>query len=390
MQIKNINEQISKADGISYWIDQLKLNLQGSITFLSEILNKIDDDNSNVYIENINEHFFSMVKIRTRNGPALNIIISIDDIPHTIWQYLEYSSKNKKKIKSYWSLTYYSTYFRLIETGLLDSSIEKQFFWNELNHIKFGSISRIDYKIDFFYKNSSEIIKMEDIIEYRSDYKSCEYSLDKKDYQDHQELLFKRLNNNKPIHYDIKSSFRKWDFQNGWTVWNRDNKSLFIRCYEKLIDTLSKGKVMLYDDYFLYPNVFRLELELLTKFNKKENWFPFIYNEISELENKIQRFIGLDDKIEGEKFLYQYKTNKETDFTKLRRQKDFWGRWYSIYQQGFNPFIILYKIIREKVLNITKFNKIITVFEDYMSRREEEMDEEFRPKNWKTKTKFYN
>ncbi|HCB51112.1 TPA: hypothetical protein DEP21_00795 [Patescibacteria group bacterium] len=83
---------------------------------------------------------------------------------------------------------------------------------------------------------------------------------------------------------------------------------------------------MLYDDYFLYKNVFRLEIEFLTKFNKKENGVSFTYKEISELEYKIQRFFGLADKLKDEKFLYQYKENIETDFSKLRRQKDFGGR----------------------------------------------------------------
>ncbi|MEI6673344.1 MAG: hypothetical protein WCL02_08865 [bacterium] len=66
-----------------------------------------------------------------------------------------------------------------------------------------------------------------------------------------------------------------------------------------------------------------MEIEFLTKFNKKENGVSFTYKEISELEYKIQRFMGLTDKIIGEKFLYQYKENVETDFSKLRRQREF-------------------------------------------------------------------
>jgi hypothetical protein len=154
---------------------------------------------------------------------------------------------------------------------LLDSSFEKEIFGKELNLILENPISRIDYRIDFFYKDSSEIIKMEDVVEYRSDSKGRKYALDEKDYRDHQNILFQRLIENKPIHYDIKTSFREGDFQNGRTVGNKRNKSLFIRCYEKLIDSISKGKALLYNDYFLYKNVFRLEIEFLTKFNKRED-----------------------------------------------------------------------------------------------------------------------
>jgi hypothetical protein len=40
--------------------------------------------------------------------------------------------------------------------------------------------------------------------------------------------------------------------------------------YDKLIDSITKSKVMLYDDYLTYENVFRLEGEFRTKFNKYE------------------------------------------------------------------------------------------------------------------------
>lgn len=390
MKIKNLDKYINKADNSSHWIDHLRLNLKEEISFLSEVLNKIEDDNLNQEIQQIEGYSFSMLKFRTNNWYALNISLFVDDVPYTIRQYLEYNEKSKKLLRSKWSFTYYSTYFRLTEMGLIEASFDKIIFKKEMFSLYLATISRMDYRIDFFYKEKTDIIPMKNIVEYESNYSSEKYFLDKGTYEQHQDLLFRRMLQNKPIHYDSKIFYSKWDFQNSWRIGNKKNKSIFIRCYEKIVESTEDWKVMLYDDYFNYSNVFRLEIEFLAKFNKKKNWSFFVFSEISELEAKIHRFFGLSDKIEGEKFLYQYKTNKETDFSKLRRQKDFWGRWYSIYQQGFNPFIVLYKVIRTKVINTTKFNKIITVFKDYMSRREEEMDEEYRPQSWKIKTKFYN
>jgi hypothetical protein len=63
-------------------------------------LHTIDDDNSNVILKEVGDYVLSIVKSRSRNGSFLNISISIDDIPHTLLQYLEYSVKNKKVIKS--------------------------------------------------------------------------------------------------------------------------------------------------------------------------------------------------------------------------------------------------------------------------------------------------
>lgn len=379
MNIKNLEGYISNADDMSYGIDFLRLNLKTIIPSLSEPLHKLDDDNSNTFMKDVGDYSLTMVKTRTRNGSALNISVSIDDVSYTLWQYSEYSEGNKKVIKWEGALVYYSTYFRLIEIWLLDYSFEKEIFGKELVDIQEASITRIDYKLDFFYKNPAEIIKMEDIVDYRSDYNGVKYALSKEKYEEHQNLLFKRLTESKPIHYDIKTSFRKWDFQNGRTVGNKKNKSLFIRCYEKLVDTLCKGKTMLYDDYFIYKNVFRLEIEFLSKFNKRENGISFTYKEISELEYKIQRFMGLTDRIIGEKFLYQYKENIETDFSKLRRQREFWGRGYSLYKKWFNPFIILYKVLKDKIMDDTMFNYVfnerafnntINAFKEYLRSKE--------------------
>ncbi|HCB51113.1 TPA: hypothetical protein DEP21_00800 [Patescibacteria group bacterium] len=100
MNIKNLEDYISKADSISYGIDFLRLNLKNIIPSLSIILHKLDDDNSNIFIRDLDDYSLSVVKNRTRNGSSLNISISIDNVPHTLFQYLEYSEKNKKVIKS--------------------------------------------------------------------------------------------------------------------------------------------------------------------------------------------------------------------------------------------------------------------------------------------------
>ena len=368
MKIKNLDWYMSSADRVSFGIDYVKLNLKQIVPFLSDFFDQIQDygDSRFPFKKQISNYSLSMSKMSIRNGLALTISIVVNNVSHKILQYLEYSISSSKILKSAWSLVYYSTYFRLLEIWVLDYTFEKVFFGNELDTLLNSAISRIDYRLDFFYKEPSEIMKMEDIVEYRSDYSGSAYSLDERDYQTHQNILFKNLKKNKIINYDIKTVYRKWDFQSGWSVWNKKNQSLFIRCYEKTIHVMKNFKFMIYTDYFDCKNVYRLEIEFLTKFNKKENNMPFKYSEISELEYKIHRFFGLADRLEGEKFIYQYKENKKINFSwRLRKFKDFGGRWYSISKLWCNSFNILYDILDNKMDHI-KLNIMIYDFKKYV------------------------
>jgi hypothetical protein len=59
--------------------------------------------------------------------------------------------------------------------GKLSYSFEKQFFDNEFNKILKASISRMDYKVDFFYKKEKEIFSKDEIIKMRKGVKNEEY-----------------------------------------------------------------------------------------------------------------------------------------------------------------------------------------------------------------------
>lgn len=370
MKIQNLDKYIAGASKVSYWIDFLRLNLIQKISFLSEILNKLNDTNSDLSIQQVGDCSVSFIKSRARNSYVLKILLSIDNIPYDIGQYVEYLKDSW--IKSVGSLTYYWTYYRLLEMWLIDYSFEKALIWWDFKNIENSNITRLDYKIDFFYNDFTDIIDMDEIVKKRTDTRHKKYLIRKDEYELHKKILLDRLNQNKSIHYNIKTKYNQWDFQNGWTQWNKKNKSIYIRCYEKIIDSLEKGKYKLYDDYFLYKNVFRLEIEFLSKFNKKEGWRAFVYKEISQLEDKIRRFMWLSESKNDEKFIYQYKENKETKFTRLRRIKEFAWRGLSLYDKWFNPFRILYEVLSEK-MNIGRFTVMITDFKRFLHEIEEKI-----------------
>lgn len=362
----HLQKVMNEANGFAVGIDYLQINLKVAIPFLSVILHRLDDDNSHTHFETLWGYNVSMTKQYTKRGQCLNIAISIDNIPYTIFQYLEYSSSQQKIIKSVWKFVYYGTYFRLLEIGKLNQRFEEAFFGEYFEEFSKWGISRVDYKVDLFYDHDKQIIGLRDLLKTRSDGKKRYHIMLEDEYKNHIEILQEtaKPHKNDPVKYQIQSEFIEWMRTISWDYWSKSNKSLYIRMYEKLIETLSKGKVMLYDDYFKYVNVYRFEIEFRIKFNKKTlpNWQIRSYTraELWELEEKIHKYMWFIDNDTKEKFIYQYEKNDITDFTEQwKYQKDFWGRWYVLALEGFNPYIVLYLILKKKNLDKELFDRLI-------------------------------
>ena len=355
MKINNfcIEKLIHDSDQFSHWTDHLTLNLKAKIDKLHDILSVLDFDNSNTKYEEIDWYPITYVKSISRNGVFINVSIWINGVPYPIFQYLEYPEKKKIHFNSEWSFSFYSTYFRLLERGDLDLSFEKVFFGDSYNLVKQFPISRIDYKCDFFFKGDYPFPDKDSLVGSRSDTRFTVYSTDK-------------LKSGKSI------IINKTHFKNrvtGWDLWSRWNKSVYLRMYDKLIDSKVKGKEFLYDDYFLFKNVYRLEWEFRTKFNKnldsikedspltymfhklveiERSWGKksannprnYTYWELDKLEHLCMSYFCLLDSLTS-KFIYQYKENAGKDDIDSRYFRDFWGRGCRIALKWWNPFKVL-------------------------------------------------
>lgn len=342
----NIEKLFKKCSNVSHGIDHLTLNLKDRIPKLSDILSILDLDNSNTQLERINDYSITYTKSISRNWTFLNISLVVNEISYTIFQYLEYPEKKRKKFNSRWSLTLYSTYFRLLERQDISLSFEKVFFWDSYDLIKMFPISRIDYKIDFFFEGDYPFPDKDFIVDARKDTKNTIYTIKKLEG-------YKNIPINK-IH--IKNCTITW-----WDLWARTNKSVFLRMYDKLIDSRIKWKIWLYDDYFKYGKVYRLEWEFRTKFNKhpveknRRTPLPYTYKELSELEKKCMEFFQI---IESwiKKFTYQYKENEERDSITARYFREFWWRACKIALMNNNPF----RVILNQFLYIEDIKKQIS------------------------------
>ncbi len=330
---KLLNESVAYND----WIDHLSLNMKIELPWLHNILACLDDDNSNTYFDSVWEYKISYTKNHSRNWTFLNATISIRGIPYTIFQYLEYKKSKQEFLKSIWSFTIYSTYFRLLEKKILKENFIKLFFGEEYATLVQFPISRIDYKIDFFFDKKTKIPEQIDLIQIRKDSKRECYTI---------ELPKKR--NWKYDKIIANATYHKWNIITWRNIGNKLNKSIFLRMYDKIIDSVAKNKTMLYDDYFEYANVFRLEGEFRTKFNKYENQIskikaellPYTFWSLEELKEKCRRYywLSLDQR---EAKVYQYKENKKIESYEIRNFNDFWWRACKIALQGLNPLIVI-------------------------------------------------
>lgn len=332
-----LQKLLKKATTYNDWIDHLTLNMKKELARLHHILATLDDDNSNTYFDSLWEYKISYTKNHSKNWTFLNITVSIEDIPYTLFQYLEYNKKKQEFLKSIWSFTIYSTYFRLIEKKAIEKDFIELFLGEEYDTILHFPISRIDYKIDFFFNKKTEFPEKTKLIEIRKDSKNEFYKI--------QPLQIQNLKHQKII---ANATYYKWEIITWWNIGNKSNKSIFLRMYDKLIDSITKSKVMLYDDYLTYENVFRLEGEFRTKFNKYEKTtskitkkiMPYTYWTLEWLKEKCKAYYGLSNS-NTKATVYQYKTNKKIESYEIRNFNDFWWRACKIALQGLNPLIVI-------------------------------------------------
>lgn len=332
-----LQKLLKKATTYNDWIDHLTLNMKKELARLHHILATLDDDNSNTYFDSLWEYKISYTKNHSKNWTFLNITVSIEDIPYTLFQYLEYNKKKQEFLKSIWSFTIYSTYFRLIEKKAIEKDFIELFLGEEYDTILHFPISRIDYKIDFFFNKKTEFPEKTKLIEIRKDSKNEFYKIQPPQIQNskHQKII-------------ANATYYKWEIITWWNIGNKSNKSIFLRMYDKLIDSITKSKVMLYDDYLTYENVFRLEGEFRTKFNKYEKTtskitkkiMPYTYWTLEWLKEKCKAYYGLSNS-NTKATVYQYKTNKKIESYEIRNFNDFWWRACKIALQGLNPFTVI-------------------------------------------------
>ena len=223
-------------DEYSHWIDYLSywiINWQVVESFFNERITNLDTDNSNFGAIKFFDEILSIHKYKAPTGTAYAFSCTYESMPIPIFVITEFNHTQSEFCGWQWGIIhFYWAYYRLIELEYFSD------WFIESLHKPFLDcpITRLDYRFDF-----------------------CSYT----EYQilpTPEEVLPNLRSNKKKKEYYSGKRLQSWD------VWNKMNKTIFIRLYNKL-DELEWNlkKTYLYSDVDKFKSFYRLEYEFWYK-----------------------------------------------------------------------------------------------------------------------------
>lgn len=333
--IKNAVVKLQKeSDFYKIGFDYLRLVIKDEdllqLKLLLEKLHSLDFDNSNFWILNFIDRKLTVIKIKTKAWQALVGTIVHNNISYPILFMEEYSEHTRKLSKSWGRIDFYWVFFRLLEIESIKKIDIQDSLYLFIKHISKGlKISRTDYKIDFFYNNTTKIFKPSDITKLRS---------------------------NSKVEYKVIG-----DGIQSWRLWARKSKQYLIRGYDKLADTNAKGKFDLYKEYFNFKSVYRLEFEFLNNYCK-----GYTYDTFDELREKIEKFLNVD-KSYGTLFTAR---NKDQDIEGVKDRFKYADSTKGYIKGCVNNNINIFWLIEDVFKSMWKSEEEINkIFLDYLKRK---------------------
>ena len=310
LQNLNIINTIHKFDKRGAGCDYLRLCYKHESDRVEDTILKMDCDNSNFITEEVWDYVFTIQKSFCTLWIALTFTCTYNDISVPCCQFVKYNEHNSFLFNSYWKFDFYWSMFRLVDMWYFEKSVFL------LLKVKISEenpkITRYDYRLDFFSMKKFEVPSVESFVKYKH-------------------------TQSKVIEY------KTWGIINDWFVWSKKNWRYAIRYYDKLLDTDKKQKMFLYQDYFIYNTVHRLEFEFQANFLK---WYTFYDFYDLTIDFRIESILGLTEKMFGGPLFYQY----QEDYTIQDKDKTKYLKKYSsssvrLAKNNINPLIQCYKSI---------------------------------------------
>lgn len=304
----NIVKTIHKFDKWWSGCDYLRLCYKNESEFIEDSINFVDSDNSNFFTREIWGEIFTIQKWFCTLGVSLTFSISYNDISTPVAQFVKYNDHNSWLFKSYWKFDFYWSLFRLIDIWYLQKSII--LLLKVLISEEDPIVTRYDYRLDFFSMKKFKIPEIEEFAKY----------------------LHTQSNTDE---------HRVWNELTNRLIWSKTSWKYAIRYYDKLLDTDKKEKVFLYQDYFIYNSVHRLEFEFQANFLK---WYKFYDFYDWVIEQRIEIILWLSEKLFNGALYYQY----QSDYTIQDKDKARYLKRYStssvrLAKNWINPLIQCYK-----------------------------------------------
>lgn len=311
LQNLDLINSISRSNMWGSWCDYLRLCFKDESEYIENLLDKLDFDNSNFCTEEIWWIIFTIKKQPTPSWPALNFSCSYNDISIPCCQFVKFTWSTKHNTNSYWKFDFYGSMFRLFEIWFLKKWI-LILFKVRVSDIEEPKVTRFDYRIDLFFKEKTLIPEIEDF---------CHYL--------HEQSRLEK-------HYS-------WYELTNWLVWSKTNWRYAIRYYNKLLDTDSKHKIFIYQDYFDWASVHRCEIEFQPNFLRGYTFYDFFNWNI---EKHIESVLWLS----RDQFIWTLFYKYEEDYIIKDKEKSKYLRKYStssvrLAKNNINPLIQCYRAL---------------------------------------------
>lgn len=221
------------------------------------------------------------------------------EIPLFQIQTFSEDTRKQGKRKDFWEVSIYSSFYRLKEI----SRIDWDFFnvlWIDLKKLY---IKRYDLRFDCWGWKYNNIPSLEIFIPKGKIWRFTMYNNvwgnSKEDFGDW-ESFEKRQKKGFWLWFNW---IEYWYISNGknkdWKTKPKKNDCWHLRIYEKVSDTIEKGKDLLYTDYINYEkqtntNIWRVEIEFWRRFCTARG--EILFEDIEELEKQINEFIWRKEK----------------------------------------------------------------------------------------------
>lgn len=341
----------------NHWIDFLSIWIYQPLS----IWNNLNLDSNNSNYSHINWEYFTYTQTLSITSTTVDLYfsLSIDDISYPIGVLKKDINPNPLAKGYLWKLQLFGTLFRLFEMNLIPWIYEvvHDIFWNEDFLVLWeGVLSRMDYKVDFMFKSYQPLFNPELVLQW----KLGRYSSYKNYYKTDENWLTlteaKKAISKIESHDDDNlrlSRFVHDGKENGRICWSPKNKTLLVRCYNKLLDCIQKNKIYLYSDYFWYESVYRLEAEFKTKTLKNSKGESLTFNDLDECELLWTSFFW----IERTRKKYVYQQNNEVLTITPKYYNETKRRLVNIHNNWNN----LYSLVNDVYLNDLQLSKEIVI-----------------------------
>jgi len=358
IKVKTIQKYANQCDKITWWCDEIKMISKGDYLsncpcFQKIVYNGTNSKDVSLELDKFENNIFENITITLDvfNSCLLYKVLGVYEWKSYDLIDFRFYTLDSKQAKINWYLSDILIHWKAWRLQVVSGwkfniyDFLTQIVCYDVKHqdryliaLEEYYITRFDFRIDFFHKNDIKHLTYNDV-----------YSVNARKWVDN--LVIDR--HSKKIY-------------TGRTAWNRKDKYVYTRMYQKQVEALDKWHGELYFDYLDYEwKVRRLEFEFLSKFTTARKNISLSDEFINhELTKQIFEYLGVAEK---NWYFTKPKNKLEIPFKKLdiHRQKRIITQTINNNKKmilgGINPYLLVNQAYKE----ISPANNDKQVLENY-------------------------